>query len=45
MLTAVTPAERTQAVVDARHVLGGIIRSDLAEAVTGRVAQKLRVPA
>jgi hypothetical protein len=45
MLTAVTPAERTQAVVDARHVLGGIIRSDLAEAVTGRVAQKLRVTA
>ena len=45
MLAAKTPAERTRAVVDAAHVLGGIIRSDLAEAVTGRVAAKLRVPA
>ena len=45
MLAAQTPAERTQAVVDAGHVLGGILRSDLTQAVTGRVAAKLRVPA
>ena len=45
MLAAQTPAERTRVVVDAGHVLGGIIRSDLTQAVTGRVAAQLRVPA
>jgi hypothetical protein len=45
MLAATTPGDRTRAVTDAARVLAGILRSDLSAALTGQVADTLRMPA
>ena len=45
MLAAKTPIEWTRAVTDAGEALAKILRSDLVRAVTGHVAETLRMPA